>query len=395
MAQWYETLHVAIGHALRGDETALQTVRSELEAHPVLGPFAVQELICRLASQNINSSIVSRSTSLPCWSNGDVARVLEILCVAAAQSRKTQQVLLASLCEEGRERRGALIDAMVLVDWRIKMCTAAHFVSRLHVPSSFEDERSGVVRGNIQEEAGGGGCSNGGLSNALGMIAEMVESAVSLAQVALLKDDGAQQGTYCEHVDIEDTRVSDAAVVLLAKAEHLKLSITARAVMQGLCSPPENGAKSKDTALAVEHPMHCFSRNFSRTFSFPRSSWDLCSPASLSSSTIKEDEAVIKQYLVRQHHQDVFVWASDVDGHYATKCTQSPSSCQSPSHRCHIVLFHTHMPLRLCLSHICALLPAPFKRFQPSNRFSNLIACKLWLILKRFRRRSPYRIPHR
>ena len=140
--QWYETLHAAIGHALRGDETAVQTVRSELEAHPVLGPFAVQELICRLASQNINSgSIVSRSTSLP-YGNGDVARVLEILCVAAAQSRKTQQVLLASLCEEGRERRGALIDAMVLVDWRIKMFTAAHFVSRLHVPSSFEDGRS-------------------------------------------------------------------------------------------------------------------------------------------------------------------------------------------------------------------------------------------------------------
>jgi len=42
--QWYQSLRAALDAAVRGDAAAAGRVRAELEARPVLGPFAVHEM---------------------------------------------------------------------------------------------------------------------------------------------------------------------------------------------------------------------------------------------------------------------------------------------------------------------------------------------------------------
>jgi len=136
--QWYETLHVAIGLALHGDEAAVRTLGADLEAHPLLGPFAVQEVHSLLARSSSSGCSSGGYAVSPAWNSSDVARVLERLCLAAFESRKTLQALLACLRgDDPKSSTGqdALWDAMGHVEWRVKMAVAAHIILRLNMTS--------------------------------------------------------------------------------------------------------------------------------------------------------------------------------------------------------------------------------------------------------------------
>jgi hypothetical protein len=230
--QWYQSLRAALDAAVRGDAAAAGRVRAELEARPVLGPFAVHEMRRLLAGGDSGGS--------PQSSRADAARVLQVVCLVALESRKTMEALLASMRAEadaapmGCVGEGALWSVMALVDWGVRLVVAAYFVARLGAPTS-GDARPGsggrvtdspfsrdhFERAEAEANAHG-----------LELVAQMVEVAVSAAtaESALLQDAGSLGG----RADVDTSHVSAAVAALSANAGLLGLSATTCAVLQVL-----------------------------------------------------------------------------------------------------------------------------------------------------------------
>lgn len=306
MAQeWRQTLQAAMDLVLRGDAEAVGTVRSELQAHPVLGPFAVLELCRQLFVTRTRKGDGNTATSPRC-NPGDVARVLEIVLLAALDSRKTQQALLATLLQhhvdDSNAAATALREGMRVVDWRVKMAVAAQFVSRRHVLSSSHDTPT---------EAGDG-------PRMMGMVAEMVESAVSCAQVAHdnnAKEAGARQELGAEPAqapaqeqEYHHHPVPHAATVLYAQSEALNLSPTCRAVLQLLCLWRDKPCEAKHASTLSAENLRC------SVLATP-----LAILPSVSAGTV--DEALVEQqHLVRLHLDRT------------TSHRRSPSNSPAPSH---------------------------------------------------------------
>jgi len=243
MAQhWYQSLRAALDAAVRGDAAAAGRVRAELEARPVLGPFAVHEMRRLMAGGGSGGS--------PQRSRADAARVLQVVCLVALESRKTMEALLASMRAEadaapmGCVGEGALWSAMALVDWGVKLVVAAYFVARLGAPTSRDarpssggrvtdgpSARDHFERGEAEANAHG-----------LELVAQMVEVAVSAANAesALLEDAGGSGGRA----------VCAAVAALSANAGLLGLSATTCAVLQVLYARMD-GKNAGDDARAA------------------------------------------------------------------------------------------------------------------------------------------------
>jgi len=274
-AEWYGALLAAIESALDGSAAAAETVGEELRAHPVLGPFAVQQvcasLPCRDGAVVDDASIGSGAEpDAACRDSRSVARVLEVLCLAAFESRNTLRALLAALCSDGNRAdggRGALWEAMPHLPWNVKLAMAAHIVPRLK-----DDEgRLGSVAGG-QHRAG-----------MQGMVADLVESAASAAQSALLQSSVPRD----ERVKVGQMR--RAVADLLASADVLALGAATRAVLQALLDSKGAGSEIEST----DKGPGCVSGTG------PWRGWGAARRATLASDPVLE-EAVVLHHLVYQ-----------------------------------------------------------------------------------------------
>ncbi len=234
-AEWYAALRAAIDSALRGSAAAAETAGARLRERPVLGPFAVQQVCASLPCRDgaaVDDARVGSGAAEPgaaFWDSRSVARVLEVLCLAALESRNTLRALLAALCSDGDRTadggRGALWEAMPHLPWELRMAMAAHIVSRLK-----DDE--GRLR------AAGGGQLRAGMR---GMVADLVESAASAAQSALLQSSVPQD----ERVKVGQMRQAVADV--LESADVLALGAATRAVLQALLDSKGAGSEVEST----------------------------------------------------------------------------------------------------------------------------------------------------
>lgn len=251
--QWYQSLRTALDAAVRGDAAAAGRVRAGLEARPVLGPFAVHEIRRLMAG--------SCSRGSPQHSKTDAACVLQVVCLAALESRKTMEVLLSSMHAEadaapmGCVGEGALWSVMALVDWGVKLVVAACFVARLGAPTS-RDPRPGsevlVTDSSSAQEHFERGEAEAN-AHGLELVAQMVGVAVSAAtaESALLQDaGGAGASRGGGRGGVNASQVSAAAATLSANAGLLGLSTTACAVLQALYSRMD-GKSAGDNARAA------------------------------------------------------------------------------------------------------------------------------------------------
>ena len=246
--QWYQSLRAALDAAVRGEAAAAGRVRAELEARPVLGPFAVHEMRRLLAGGGSGGS--------PQRSRADAARVLQVVCLVALESRKTMEALLASMRAEadaapmGCVGEGALWSAMALVDWGVKLVVAAYFVARLGAPTSGDARRGSGGRMTDSPSARDHFERGEAEANAHGLelVAQMVEVAVSAAaaESALLQDAGGMGG----RADVDASQVSAAVAALSANAGLLGLSATTCAVLQVLYARMD-GKSAGENALAA------------------------------------------------------------------------------------------------------------------------------------------------
>ena len=249
MAQhWYQSLRAALDAAVRGDAAAAGRVRAELEARPVLGPFAVHEMRRLMAGGGSGGS--------PQRSRADAARVLQVVCLVALESRKTMEALLASMRAEadaapmGCVGKGALWNVMALVDWGVRLVVAAYFVARLGAPTSGDARRGSGGRMTDSPSARDHFERAEAEANAHGLelVAQMVEVAVSAAaaESALLQDAGGMGG----RADVDASQVSAAVAALSANAGLLGLSATTCAVLQVLYARMD-GKSAGENALAA------------------------------------------------------------------------------------------------------------------------------------------------
>ena len=246
--QWYQSLRAALDAAVRGDAAAAGRVRAELEARPVLGPFAVHEMRRLMAGGGSGGS--------PQRSRADAARVLQVVCLVALESRKTMEALLASMRAEadaapmGCVGKGALWNVMALVDWGVRLVVAAYFVARLGAPTSGDARRGSGGRMTDSPSARDHFERAEAEANAHGLelVAQMVEVAVSAAaaESALLQDAGGMGG----RADVDASQVSAAVAALSANAGLLGLSATTCAVLQVLYARMD-GKSAGENALAA------------------------------------------------------------------------------------------------------------------------------------------------
>jgi hypothetical protein len=246
--QWYQSLRAALDAAVRGEAAAAGRVRAELEARPVLGPFAVHEMRRLLAGGGSGGS--------PQRSRADAARVLQVVCLVALESRKTMEALLASMRAEadaapmGCVGKGALWNVMALVDWGVRLVVAAYFVARLGAPTSGDARRGSGGRMTDSPSARDHFERAEAEANAHGLelVAQMVEVAVSAAaaESALLQDAGGMGG----RADVDASQVSAAVAALSANAGLLGLSATTCAVLQVLYARMD-GKSAGENALAA------------------------------------------------------------------------------------------------------------------------------------------------
>ena len=246
--QWYQSLRAALDAAVRGEAAAAGRVRAELEARPVLGPFAVHEMRRLLAGGDSGGS--------PQSSRADAARVLQVVCLVALESRKTMEALLASMRAEadaapmGCVGKGALWNVMALVDWGVRLVVAAYFVARLGAPTSGDARRGSGGRMTDSPSARDHFERAEAEANAHGLelVAQMVEVAVSAAaaESALLQDAGGMGG----RADVDASQVSAAVAALSANAGLLGLSATTCAVLQVLYARMD-GKSAGENALAA------------------------------------------------------------------------------------------------------------------------------------------------
>jgi hypothetical protein len=293
--QWYDTIQGAVGQALRGDAAAQQTVSAELEAHPVLGPFAVQEVRALLSPGHGAGA----GDSQQAWNSGHVASVLEIICMVAFKSRKTLQALANSLCD-GKQERGAsqdaLWDAMSQVDWKIKLVLAAMLVPRLQWDANRTESAPASWT-----TAGGTTTARGGGAGVPYLVAEMVEAAVSVAQQTALLQQAADTRRRGRS-QVQDHHVSSAAKELNTSSELLQLSVTTRTVLQALSVPGEDEASQIEGARhSSRHALGLLSPHRSSTLA--PSAWDLRGTLSMPAGLCEEQEVVVlpEDFFLLQH----------------------------------------------------------------------------------------------
>ena len=323
--QWYESLRAALGAALRGDAAAAGRVRAELQARPVLGPFAVHELRGVLGGGGSGAGAAERCGT-------DAAHVLQVVCRAALESRKTMEALLASMRADvgaaplGGE--GALWSAMAQVDWDVKLVVAAHFVARLGAPGSGRDSIDG------------GGAESS--ARVLELVTQMVASALSAAaaESALMQDAGGTADSRRGVMgDLDPSQVSAAAAALSENAGLLNLSATTRAVLQALHARMD-GKSAGDNDRAVPR-----SRDW---YSIVRSS---------SVALSEQDEAIVLRHdrFARPHHEDERAACAEGPGlpewHRIVHASLGLQTVQSPSKSS----LHVHSPSKA----VAHTLPVP------------------------------------